>query len=474
MNNPVTKANQPVTYNEGEGVKDQIVMTGPLSEVLSRALSVFLEKKPLVTEETPPEMPATESYSQDAYMESMLASMSNTPGLDLVLDNFDISDVKDHVARARAGDLDAQLNAPAPTTIYVTDANDVTSPRTAETLIDQNQDSNSVVVVVQGNTSLGADQGTELLTTAQMKEATERIYEGTGLTVCWGLEALCNHLLITKFKTVEGVALANEGFIDKVQELWSKNITKAQGIKEKLLTKQKEFKSAFSFWPKDIDYSKPVDLEMSDEWKHLSKNGKITASGIIDIAGQLEDLCLVTREFVEASFEINQKTNAVGFFSPNGMAESVRRFYKPYERSEKNSFDLYRGINNQRLTISLINQGKDENIQNDKPTIVCEIVGLNDALPTMFSLKWDDLRRIGNAIEKSQDEWLFGIDGICAIQRKLGRAALDAGDSEVKSAVLVSYNRLISTLLAGIFEETLKLVDACILLDHAVTKKYKK
>lgn len=38
-----------VTYNEGNGVSDTILMTGPLSEVYTRALGVYFKKEPLDT-----------------------------------------------------------------------------------------------------------------------------------------------------------------------------------------------------------------------------------------------------------------------------------------------------------------------------------------------------------------------------------------------------------------------------------------
>lgn len=38
-----------VTYNEGNGVPDTIVMTGPLSEVYTKALGVYFKKEPLDT-----------------------------------------------------------------------------------------------------------------------------------------------------------------------------------------------------------------------------------------------------------------------------------------------------------------------------------------------------------------------------------------------------------------------------------------
>ena len=50
-------ANQPVntnvTYNDGQGIKDTVVVDGPLSEVFTKALNVKFKKQPITGEETP-------------------------------------------------------------------------------------------------------------------------------------------------------------------------------------------------------------------------------------------------------------------------------------------------------------------------------------------------------------------------------------------------------------------------------------
>ena len=52
-------ANQPVntnvTYNDGQGIKDTVVVDGPLSEVFTKALNVKFKKQPITGEETPDE-----------------------------------------------------------------------------------------------------------------------------------------------------------------------------------------------------------------------------------------------------------------------------------------------------------------------------------------------------------------------------------------------------------------------------------
>lgn len=61
------------TYDEGKGVKDTVLLTGPLSEVYTQALNVYFAKKPLdtsgVDEETIKEtQPAVETLAMDEYL----------------------------------------------------------------------------------------------------------------------------------------------------------------------------------------------------------------------------------------------------------------------------------------------------------------------------------------------------------------------------------------------------------------------
>ncbi len=47
--------NTDVTYNDGKGIKDTVVVDGPLSEVFTKALNVKFKKQPITGEETPNE-----------------------------------------------------------------------------------------------------------------------------------------------------------------------------------------------------------------------------------------------------------------------------------------------------------------------------------------------------------------------------------------------------------------------------------
>lgn len=74
---PVTKTTSPAdgssfTYNEGDGVKDTIVMDGPLSEVYTKALNVFFAKKPINNETHDSLSAAFESAAIDAAIEDSI------------------------------------------------------------------------------------------------------------------------------------------------------------------------------------------------------------------------------------------------------------------------------------------------------------------------------------------------------------------------------------------------------------------
>ena len=127
--NDVTQ-NQGVTYNEGTGVKDRVIISGPLSEVLAKQLSVVFKKKDLSLEPDVPdadiaaEQPATETYAQDQAIAQAFYDAANEPDNQVILGNFDVASIKEHVERkqnnrVQPGDIENVTDIPV---LVVTEA----------------------------------------------------------------------------------------------------------------------------------------------------------------------------------------------------------------------------------------------------------------------------------------------------------------------------------------------------------------
>lgn len=79
------------TYDEGQGVKDTIVMDGPLSNVYTQALNVYFAKKPIEDDEFDSLSKAFESAAIDSILATQMASIQNGEQSD---DSIDISGLK--------------------------------------------------------------------------------------------------------------------------------------------------------------------------------------------------------------------------------------------------------------------------------------------------------------------------------------------------------------------------------------------
>lgn len=224
---------QKFTYDEGEGVKDKIVISGPLSHVLREAMNQIFVKKSIVVSDDPGAVdaalsdisdnkaPATESQAQDAYISAMIKTIEETPGTDVVLSDFDYHLQNEHVKKVQEGSpLNQSDQDPAIIPMFVARAEDLARPDIYEQLAN-NEDLN--VVVVSGvDTSSGEDDITDVNYVATgggiaralyqdnqdhvivnqeptsnliKAAALERFYEGTKVRLFFGMESFMQELL---------------------------------------------------------------------------------------------------------------------------------------------------------------------------------------------------------------------------------------------------------------------------------------
>ena len=227
---------QLMTYNEGKGIKDQIVLTGPLSAAVSAAMNWVFDKKPLdlapeapeqdmqaehaALSQTEPAKAATESMAQDAYIEEMVASMGKTAELGVVLSDFDVKSVKDHLEEVALNGVPS--DAPDITSVYVCDAETITQPDIYEGMIADGD--RQIVLVVGDMGGVGPLQSPDTDLTSINEEradptpvpdnvpkevisedsvaSIESIFAGTNVKVCIGFEAFAKTLSDIKAKRV--------------------------------------------------------------------------------------------------------------------------------------------------------------------------------------------------------------------------------------------------------------------------------
>lgn len=225
------------TYNEGKGIKDKLVLSGPLSAVLREALNQHFSKKAIVTPTDSGDIdnaldnaetlaPATESQAQDLYLAEMIRALEKTPGTDVVLHDFDYEANAKHVDAVTNGKpINQAERDPELIPVYVARAEDLQRPDTFDSLAyasdlnvicvggvdtesgdDKIQDQVNTIVI--GN---GVAKALKRPDEAQINDhndesnlvkvaALERHYDGTGVRLFFGVESFVQHLVRTRQK----------------------------------------------------------------------------------------------------------------------------------------------------------------------------------------------------------------------------------------------------------------------------------
>lgn len=230
-----TNQNEPTgdkfTYDKGEGVKDKIVISGPLSKAIREAMGQIFVKKNVMFSDDPGNVDealdtaseqksvATESQAQDAYIAGVIKAAEENPGLDVVLHDFDFVAQDEHVRAVENGTAIPQTQRdPAIIPMFVARAEDLMRPDVFDQLAAA-EDLN--VVVVSGvDTSSGSGDITDVnylataggitralhsqqdhvisdkqVTSSLVKAAAlERAYEGMKIRLFFGTESFMAEL----------------------------------------------------------------------------------------------------------------------------------------------------------------------------------------------------------------------------------------------------------------------------------------
>lgn len=202
-----------VTYDEGGGIKNRVVISGPLSEVLSKELNIIFKKTPLDLTEGPANGPvldamasATESYAQDVALQVAFRQAMVEPENEVILRSVDVSSIKEHVARMHegvpkaedlqgtqqinviTGEIDHLLDGPAMSPYDITDnteiilmsapvAGDVNGKTDDLCVVKQDPTSSNRILQVLKQAKVTTPVGDYPTVTSKV-EALERIYTG--------------------------------------------------------------------------------------------------------------------------------------------------------------------------------------------------------------------------------------------------------------------------------------------------------
>lgn len=263
--NPDMSDDQGVTYNEGNGVQDTIVMTGPLSEIYTRALGIYFAKKPLEIEGEV----SQESQSMDVAVNTKTISESVGQALSGIAEVVELKSTSDEVTGNVAGTVfsvdHTKMNTPE-----VIDAMDKLKER-----CDKNGGSYVMLVNVEPlkpvegvfygtNSTMLAGLGDLNVVNAGQKfnRATECYCETQGHPVVYGVEGLAVWM-VEKFEgkakanKVAQEAFASEGFMDMIKGLFNRKKKEDHRLKENQY-------SSLDFTSKPL--KQWLELFMNKEW----------------------------------------------------------------------------------------------------------------------------------------------------------------------------------------------------------------
>lgn len=189
-----------VTYAEGDndGKQDLIVMSGPLSEVYTKALGVYFAKKDIIEEQDGGEVIAVETQANDAIMASKLATVVKD-----IESNTGVQNTFNQLANkinlvSQYDDFDETPDVQ----VIVVDQTQLSDPEVIESVnaASKQANANDREVVLFAATGDGAevftpnDEGGLVSNTEVQEErlATESLYQGNKFTLVYGMEGFAN------------------------------------------------------------------------------------------------------------------------------------------------------------------------------------------------------------------------------------------------------------------------------------------
>lgn len=200
------------TYDDSKGVKDSVILTGPLSEIYTKALNITLRKTPLVKseEESPNLSSLDDEVEQNIRSDKSIAATESMKEEDDIL--VALNGLKNNLSSGEINDIDQNYtfstidenpkNVVA--NIAVMTPDDASSPEVVDKLqtykeTNSNQDTILVVTVPTNNGSEGTKIYNKLINlnpkanilgedSSAYEQAFENLYEKRGIKVYYGPE----------------------------------------------------------------------------------------------------------------------------------------------------------------------------------------------------------------------------------------------------------------------------------------------
>lgn len=275
---------QTVTYNEGNGVPDTIVMTGPLSEIYTRALGVYFAKKPLDGS-----VLASESQALDTVRNAAL-SQSADVGL---------REIANAVTLQTPSEVVSNVDA----TVYAVDASQIDRPEVIDAMDRLRTRAHAsgmeyvMAVVVEPmkevrSCFMGANAGFEVAPIENpthngndngFTRATESYCASLGFPMVYSMEGLANWIIerqankgnkaamehltrVMESLRIERPCIATEGFIDFAKKMFgipkAEKLIKRAPVQE---TSQQKLEAAKTAVGKAIDGLKEEEVTLTIE-----------------------------------------------------------------------------------------------------------------------------------------------------------------------------------------------------------------
>jgi hypothetical protein len=200
------------TYDDSKGIKDSVILTGPLSEVYTKALNITLRKTPLIKpEEDTPDLSTNVRVKNDTGENLIIGTEALKEEDDtLIVLNL----LKDKLSESDADEVDKNYEfttlASDPSNIVaniaVMSASDAIQPETVDKLqtykeTNSHQDTILVVTVPTNTNTEGTKVQQKLINlnpranvlgddAPQLEKAFESLYEHHGIKVFYGVEGL--------------------------------------------------------------------------------------------------------------------------------------------------------------------------------------------------------------------------------------------------------------------------------------------
>ena len=232
-----------------------------------------------------------------------------------------------------------------------------------------------------------------------------------------------------------------------------------------------------------------VSLVMQPHWRHLVKNNNLFSDTAVEIGEQLIELCNDSKKFIATGFKltgsnISKSIDAIpmqtnfkrSFGRYNYGGEIV--FSKTHKSASKNNYVLYDNINGKRLLIQLLDISKLDQLTHNRPfasyfydtfpEVTLPMKGhvtgpdIQSLIETARNLVTTTITELENTSDLEGAERTKGYEDDEDVEKDVGQCD-----------IFNSYAGVLSSLLEGVFKESIAFGEATVSLAKAYAKAAK-